>query len=58
MDEGTGIMTKQNSQQSDLRLNFRFASAEIKAGAKRRAKEEGRNLTAHINEVIKKDNRK
>lgn len=44
-----------SAQPTELRLNFRFASAEIKKGAKRRAKAEGRTLTAHINEVLKQD---
>ena len=42
----------------DTRHNHRFPSPELKAEAERRAMEEGRTLTAHINELVKQDARK
>jgi hypothetical protein len=45
-------------QDDTLKFNHRFSSAELKASFEARAKEEGRKLTEHMNELAKADAKK
>jgi hypothetical protein len=45
-------------QDDSLKFNHRFSSRELKAAFEARAKEEGRKLTEHMNELAKADARK
>jgi hypothetical protein len=48
-------MAKKSYQDISLKITFRFASAELKATAERRAKEEGRTTTSYLNALVKAD---